>query len=92
MRVAGVPRRTIWLEPDGWAVGVIDQTKLPASFETVRLETYHDVARAIRHMLVRGAPLIGVAAAYGLALALRQDPSDQHLSTCLLYTSPSPRD
>ncbi len=81
MRVAGVPRRTIWLEPDGWAIGAIDQTKLPASFETVRLETYHDVARAIRHMLVRGAPLIGVAAAYGLALALRQDPSDQHLST-----------
>jgi methylthioribose-1-phosphate isomerase len=81
MRVAGVSRRTIWLEPDGWAVGVIDQTKLPAVFETVRLETYHDVARAIRHMLVRGAPLIGAAAAYGLALAMRHDPSDQHLST-----------
>jgi methylthioribose-1-phosphate isomerase len=81
VRVAGVPRRTIWLEADGWSVGVIDQTKLPAVFETVSLKSYHDVARAIRHMVVRGAPLIGVAAAYGLALALRDDPSDKHLST-----------
>jgi methylthioribose-1-phosphate isomerase len=47
----------------------------------VSLKSYHDVARAIRHMVVRGAPLIGVAAAYGLALALRDDPSDKHLST-----------
>ncbi|MBL8741139.1 MAG: S-methyl-5-thioribose-1-phosphate isomerase [Myxococcales bacterium] len=81
MRVAGVPRRTIWLEPDGWSVGVIDQTKLPAAFETVALRSYQDVARAIRHMVVRGAPLIGAAAAYGLALALRHDGSDKHLST-----------
>lgn len=81
MRVAGVSRRTIWLEPDGWAVGVIDQTKLPGAFELVRLESYQAVARAIRHMVVRGAPLIGAAAAYGLALALRDDPSDKQLST-----------
>ncbi|MBI3517680.1 MAG: S-methyl-5-thioribose-1-phosphate isomerase, partial [Proteobacteria bacterium] len=71
MNVDGKPYRTIWLEPDGWAVGIIDQTRLPHRFETRRLETLDQAAHAIRAMLVRGAPLIGVAAAYGMALALR---------------------
>ncbi|NVO14915.1 MAG: S-methyl-5-thioribose-1-phosphate isomerase [Rhodoplanes sp.] len=79
MKVDGRPMRTIWLEPDGWAVGIIDQTRLPHRFETMRLETLDQAAHAIRAMLVRGAPLIGVAAAYGVCLALREDASDAAL-------------
>ena len=79
MRIDGVPWRTIWAEEDG-AVGIIDQTLLPHRFETVRLGTRDDAARAIRTMQVRGAPLIGAAAAYGLALGLREDPSDAGLA------------
>jgi len=92
MKVAGKPYRTIWLEPDGWRVGIIDQTRLPHRFETRRLETLDDAAHAIRAMLVRGAPLIGVAAAYGLALALRRDASDAALEqagAALLATRPT---
>ncbi|MHA1600513.1 MAG: S-methyl-5-thioribose-1-phosphate isomerase [Alphaproteobacteria bacterium] len=79
MKVNGKPTRSIWLADDGWAVEIIDQTKLPHAFETCRLETLDDAARAIRDMLVRGAPLIGATAAYGLALAMRADPSTEHL-------------
>ncbi|HET7038731.1 MAG TPA: S-methyl-5-thioribose-1-phosphate isomerase, partial [Gemmatimonadales bacterium] len=79
MRVDGQPHRTIWLAPDGWAVEVIDQTRLPHHFHTVRLESPDDAARAIHDMVVRGAPLIGAAAAYGVALALHHDPSDASL-------------
>ena len=76
MRIDGVPYRTIWVDPDdGWSVRVIDQTKLPWSLEVVRLADVAQAAHAIRSMQVRGAPLIGAAAAYGLCLALRQDPS-----------------
>src|SRR5262249_44724841 len=76
MKVDGRHTRTIWLEPDGWSVGIIDQTRLPHRFETTRLTTGADAARAIATMQVRGAPLIGATAAYGMALALRADPSD----------------
>jgi len=79
MKVDGRQTRTIWPEADG-TVGIIDQTRLPHAFETVRLESLEDAARAIRTMQVRGAPLIGAAAAYGLALALRADPSDLGLA------------
>src|SRR5690606_23747364 len=79
MKVDGKPMRTIWLEPDGWSVGVIDQTVLPHRFATLRLASLADVAHAIRAMQVRGAPLIGAAAAYGLCLALHEDPSDESL-------------
>jgi methylthioribose-1-phosphate isomerase len=79
MKVDGRPMRTIWLEPDGWSVGVIDQTELPHRFATRRLRTLEQAAHAIRSMQVRGAPLIGVAAAYGLCLALRDDASDEAL-------------
>ena len=72
MKVNGTPHRTIWLASDGWAVEIIDQTKLPFLFETVRLETANDAEIAIRDMLVRGAPLIGATAAYGMALAMRE--------------------
>jgi len=79
MKVNGKPTRSIWLADDGWAVEIIDQTKLPHAFEISRLETLDDAARAISDMLVRGAPLIGATAAYGLALAMRADPSTEHL-------------
>ncbi|RDD61309.1 S-methyl-5-thioribose-1-phosphate isomerase [Ferruginivarius sediminum] len=80
MKVDGDAYRTIWPAVDGRAVEIIDQTRLPHSFETVRLETLEDAAHAIRAMLVRGAPLIGATAAYGLWLALRADASDAMLA------------
>jgi methylthioribose-1-phosphate isomerase len=79
MKIDGVPHRTIWLADDGAAVDVIDQTRLPHAFAVRRLQTVADAAEAIRTMVVRGAPLIGATAAYGMALAAREDPSDEGL-------------
>src|SRR6516164_3554928 len=79
MKVDGKPMRTIWLEPDGWSVGVIDQTALPHRLVTARLTTLADAAHAIRAMVIRGAPLIGATTAYGVCLALREDASDESL-------------
>ena len=79
MRIKGRAYRTIWVAADGWSVEIIDQTRLPHRFETVRLETAADAARAIKTMQVRGAPLIGVTGAYGLCLSLREDASDRAL-------------
>ena len=76
MNVNGRHYRTIWLNQDGWAVEIIDQTRFPHVFETVTLRSGADAAVAIKDMLVRGAPLIGVTAAYGMALAMREDASD----------------
>ena len=78
MKISGTHYRTIWCTPTG-SVRVIDQSRLPFEFSTVDLETLDDAARAIQTMVVRGAPLIGATAAYGLALALRADASDTHL-------------
>ena len=92
MKVNGQPQRTIWLEPDGQSVGIIDQTRLPHEFVTTRLGSLDDAAHAIRAMLVRGAPLIGATAVYGLWLALRRDASDATLRTAhatLLATRPT---
>ena len=79
MKIAGRAYRTLW--PEDRAVTVIDQTLLPHRFSTRRLETPEDAIVAIRTMVVRGAPLIGATAAYGLALALRRDPSDAGLES-----------
>jgi methylthioribose-1-phosphate isomerase len=79
MKVDGKPTRTIWLEPDGWSVGVIDQTALPHRYVTARLTNLAEAAHAIRAMVIRGAPLIGATAAYGMCLALREDASDESL-------------
>lgn len=76
MKVNGTPTRTIWPAADGWAVEIIDQTRLPHAFAVTRLESMRDAAVAIKDMLVRGAPLIGATAAYGMALAMREDASD----------------
>ncbi len=92
MKVDGKPTRTIWLAADGCSVEIIDQTRLPHAFETARLTSVDDVACAIRDMNVRGAPLIGVTAAYGLALAMQADASDAQLEaarTALLATRPT---
>lgn len=76
MRIDGTFYRTIWVDPeDGWSVRIIDQTCLPWQLEIVRLTESEDAFTAIRTMQVRGAPLIGATAAYGLALAVRQDPT-----------------
>jgi methylthioribose-1-phosphate isomerase len=91
MRVDGVAWRSI--AADGpHAVRVIDQTRLPFAFATLRLESIGEVARAIRSMQVRGAPLIGVAAAYGVALAMQRDAGDTALAdahAALLATRPT---
>jgi methylthioribose-1-phosphate isomerase len=92
MKVDGRAMRTIWLEPDGWSVGVIDQTALPHRFTTVKLTSLDEAAHAIRAMVIRGAPLIGAAAAYGMCLALRADASDEGLERAyatLLATRPT---
>ena len=68
MKVNGTHFRTIWSTAE--AVEIIDQTRLPHVFATLRLNTMRDAERAIRDMQVRGAPLIGATAAYGVALAL----------------------
>jgi methylthioribose-1-phosphate isomerase len=92
MQVDGKPTRTIWLEADGRSVGIIDQTQLPHRFVTLRLTTLADASHAIAAMQVRGAPLIGAAAAYGVALALNADPSDEALEracAALIATRPT---
>jgi methylthioribose-1-phosphate isomerase len=83
MKIAGRAMRTIWVEPDGWRVGIIDQTKLPHRFETLTLATVEEAAHAIKAMLVRGAPLIGVTGAYGLCLALRKEACDANLKMAI---------
>lgn len=75
MKIDGRDYRTIFPDADGASVQVIDQTRLPFAFELRRLASLDDAAHAIRTMIVRGAPLIGVTAAYGLALAMREDAS-----------------
>ncbi len=80
MKIGGVPHRTIWVEADGWSVGIIDQTRLPHEFATLTLKRAEDAERAIRDMLVRGAPLIGATGAYGMALAARADAGNEALA------------
>ena len=92
MLVAGVAQRTIRVAHDGVAVEIIDQTRLPFELRVARLSSVAEVVEASERMRVRGAPLIGVAAAYGLWLALREDASDAALeSACgrLLATRPT---
>jgi methylthioribose-1-phosphate isomerase len=81
MRIDGKAHRSIWPHDDLKTVEIIDQTNLPHQFTTLTLTSVADAARAIKDMHVRGAPLIGVTAAYGIALAMRADPSDANLVT-----------
>ena len=80
MKIDGIPYRSVWVdEQDGWSVHILDQTKLPWSLDILRLTEAAEVAHAIKSMQVRGAPLIGAVAAYGLCLALRRDSSSEAL-------------
>ena len=92
MKVDSRHFRSIWVEGDGWTVGAIDQRRLPHEFVIARLTTVEDAAEAIRSMLVRGAPLIGAMAAYGVALAMRSDATDAALERAcatLIVTRPT---
>jgi methylthioribose-1-phosphate isomerase len=92
MRVGDRQLRTIWLAEDGWSVNIIDQTRLPHDLHIWRLVDLDGACRAIRDMQVRGAPLIGAAAAYGVCLALRDESSPAALDravTALQQTRPT---
>jgi len=92
MKVDGRHIRSIWLEPDGATVSAIDQRRLPHHFVVARLETCEAAADAIRSMLVRGAPLIGATAAFGMALAMRAEATDAALDDAyarLMATRPT---
>ncbi|MGV0877421.1 S-methyl-5-thioribose-1-phosphate isomerase [Martelella sp. FLE1502] len=80
MKVGDKHYRTIWPHEDGRSVEIIDQRWLPHDFRVVTLSTVDEIATAIADMWVRGAPLIGVTAAYGIAIAMADDPSDANLN------------
>lgn len=80
MKINGRHYRTIWVRPDGWSVEIIDQTQLPHKLVTMPLTLCAQAAHAIKSMQVRGAPLIGATAAYGVCLAMREDASDAALA------------
>ncbi len=82
MKIGGTHYRTIWPRADE-AVEVIDQTRLPHEFATVVLRSAEDCAEAIKSMIVRGAPLIGATAAYGVAFAMGREPSSKALIRAL---------
>jgi methylthioribose-1-phosphate isomerase len=79
MNVDGKPYRSIWLADDGRTVEIIDQTQLPHEFVVMQLRSVEEAATAISEMHVRGAPLIGATAAYGMALAARENAGDVNL-------------
>lgn len=92
MKINGIPTRTLWPLEEHNAVKIIDQTALPHHFRTLSLSSLEDVAHAIRSMQIRGAPLIGATAAYGVALALNQTATDSALAaaiTTLATTRPT---
>ena len=80
MRVNGKSMQTIWFDNELNAVQILDQTMLPFKIQLKQLNTLEDSIYAIKNMLVRGAPLIGVTAAYGMYLAVKKNPSLKHLN------------
>src|SRR3990172_1603708 len=91
MKVEGTLQRSIRLGADGWSVDIIDQTHLPHAFVMRNLHCVEDAAEAIRLMRVRGAPLIGATAAYGLALAMHASADDESLArSCELLAATRP--
>ena len=73
MKIEGKEYRTIWFDEENKVVKIIDQTKLPHQFIIKDLKTVKDAINAIKTMEVRGAPLIGATAAYGLVLAIMEN-------------------
>ncbi|MBS0473362.1 MAG: S-methyl-5-thioribose-1-phosphate isomerase [Proteobacteria bacterium] len=91
MKINGKHTRSIWAVGED-AFGIFDQTRLPHEVVTLTIRTPEDAAHAIKSMQTRGAPLIGAVGAYGLALAVRNDPSDdaiQHMVEMLAETRPT---
>ena len=80
MRVKGKNYKSIWLDKKKEAVIAIDQRLLPHQFKLLFLKNIKDIKKAIKEMVVRGAPLIGVTAAYGIYLSMKKDPSDKNLN------------
>ena len=80
MKIEGKLYRTIWF--DNNTVKIIDQTKLPHQFNIKDLKTVKDAINAIKTMEVRGAPLIGATAAYGIVLAIHENNSQKFISKC----------
>jgi methylthioribose-1-phosphate isomerase len=92
MKVGDKHYRSIWLAGDGRNVEIIDQTRLPHDFKVVTLRSLEDAAVAIKDMWVRGAPLIGATATYGVALHMNHDASDKGLNQAydvLIATRPT---
>ncbi len=92
MKIGNKSYRSIWLNHDGWSVDIIDQTLLPHDFRVRSLKSVEDAAEAISSMRVRGAPLIGATAAYGMALATQKNAGDAYLERAarmLLETRPT---
>jgi methylthioribose-1-phosphate isomerase len=85
MKIYGNAYRTIWLADDGSTVEIIDQTGLPHALVVIPLRSMQEAARAILTMQVRGAPLIGATAAYGLAMAIREDASDEAIDQAVEF-------
>ena len=92
MKIHGTHYRSIWWDSAADGVRVINQLALPFALETVLMRSAEHAVLAICNMTVRGAPLIGITAAYGLALAMRSDASDAALNQSardLLATRPT---
>lgn len=92
MKIGDTYYRSIWLNDNGWSVHIFDQRALPWTLEIVELKTPQDAAKAIKEMWTRGAPLLAMTGAYGLALALREDASDENLNAAykmLVETRPT---
>jgi len=92
VKVGGVPHTSIWVADDGRTVEIIDQTLLPHEFVVRPLRSLADAVEAISTMRVRGAPLIGATAAYGICLQVARDPSDaaiESAAAALLATRPT---
>ena len=83
MKVNGIPTRAIWRVEAQPVVEIIDQTALPHHYRTLKLASLEDAAHAIRSMQVRGAPLIGATAAYGVALAMQRQADDAALTAAV---------
>ena len=79
MKINGTPYRSLWWDKEQDSLQIIDQRWLPHDFRTQSVTTMQEFADAIYEMRVRGAPLIGATAAYGMALAMAQDPSDSNM-------------
>jgi methylthioribose-1-phosphate isomerase len=88
MKIDGIPYRTIWLADDA-SVAIIDQTRLPHEFVIAHMTSVAEAVYAIKTMQVRGAPLIGAMAAYGVALAIRADASDAALDAAIAVLAAS---